>query len=112
MCSEVQYRVPGNGTNGTENERAVSLDVQLSITVYVNKMTAFHLYIEYTVADPVCFSWIQIFAHSGSRISDPVSNNSNKEEGKKLFALPFCSHKFHKIVKKIYLRSLNRDRRN
>ncbi len=36
-----------------------------------------------SVADPGCLSRILIFTHSGSRIADPVSKNSNKREGRK-----------------------------
>ncbi len=47
-----------------------------------------------SVADPgclcLCLSQILIFTHSGSRISDPGSKNSNKREGwKKLVVKPF-----------------------
>ncbi len=41
-----------------------------------------------SVADPGCLSRILIFVHSGSRISDPGSRNSNKREGKKNFCCP------------------------
>jgi hypothetical protein len=46
-------------------------------------------------------SWILIFTHPGSWIwiSDPVSKNSNKREGRKnnCYHTFFCSHKFQKI---------------
>ncbi len=45
-------------------------------------------------------SWILIFTHLGSQISDPRSKNNNKREGwKKICFHNFlCSHKFHKIA--------------
>jgi len=41
-----------------------------------------------SVADPGCLSWIQIFTHPGSRISDPGSRipdpkTATKERGEK-----------------------------
>jgi hypothetical protein len=42
-------------------------------------------------ADPGCLSWILIFTHPGSRISDPGSKNSNIREWdeKKIVVIPF-----------------------
>jgi hypothetical protein len=53
----------------------------------------------YSVADPGCLTRILIFTHSGSRIPDLGSKNSNKREGWKKFVVKpfFVAKNFTKL---------------
>jgi hypothetical protein len=53
-------------------------NIQKPIGSYVLEEFSF---VNISVAEPGCLSRILIFTHSGSRISDPGSKNSNKREG-------------------------------
>ncbi len=60
----------------------------------------------HSVADPGCLSRILIFTHSGSRIQDPGSKNSNKREGvkKKFVILLFVATNFTKLKIILFLK--------